>query len=100
MTAELLDVAADDELLHPAYWLVLALSWPGGNAAEALLAVAPGMIPREPAEVAPRRPPHPERHGRGRVAARWKTPDRSSVCRLYQLPPADTRGSSLVYFNL
>jgi hypothetical protein len=51
MTAELLDVAADDELLHPAYWLVLALSWPGGNAAEALLAVAPGMIPREPAEV-------------------------------------------------
>ena len=51
MTAELLDVAADDELLHPGYWLVLALPWPGGDVAEALLAVAPGTIPREPAEV-------------------------------------------------
>lgn len=39
---------ADDELLHPAYWLVIALPWPGGDVAEGVLAIAPGMIPREP----------------------------------------------------
>jgi hypothetical protein len=48
MQAETLrDAAADQELLHPAYWLVLALPWPGGDTAEGVLAVAPGMIPRE-----------------------------------------------------
>jgi hypothetical protein len=36
------------ELLHPPYWLVLALPWPGGDFAEGVLAIAPGMIPREP----------------------------------------------------
>ena len=39
--------AADDELLHPAYWLVYGLEWPGGGMAEAAIAVAPGMIPRD-----------------------------------------------------
>jgi hypothetical protein len=51
MQAELRDEIADDELLHPAYWLVLALPWPGGNVTEAVLAIAPGMIPREPGDV-------------------------------------------------
>ena len=51
MTAEQLEVAADDDLLHPGYWLVFALPWPGGDMAEGALAVAPPMIPREPAEV-------------------------------------------------
>ena len=41
------DTVADEELLHPAYWLVLALPWPGGGTAEGVLAVAPPMIPRE-----------------------------------------------------
>jgi hypothetical protein len=40
-----------DELLHPAYWLVLALPWPGGDFAEGVLAIAPSMIPREPRDV-------------------------------------------------
>jgi hypothetical protein len=51
MRAELRDEIADNELLHPAYWLVLALPWPGGSVAEAVLAIAPGMIPREPGDV-------------------------------------------------
>ncbi len=44
------DAAAPEELLNPAYWLVFGLEWPGagdGGMAEAALAVAPGMIPRE-----------------------------------------------------
>lgn len=41
------DAAADQELLHPAYWLVFGLPWPGGDMAEGVLAVAPGMISRE-----------------------------------------------------
>ncbi len=45
------DETADDELLHPAYWLVIALPWPGGDVAEGVLAIAPGMIPREPRDV-------------------------------------------------
>jgi hypothetical protein len=39
--------ADDDELLYPAYWLVHGLEWPGGSVAEAAIAVAPGMIPRD-----------------------------------------------------
>ena len=40
--------AAVDELLHPAYWLVSGLEWQGdGELAEAAIAVAPGMIPRD-----------------------------------------------------
>ena len=39
---------APGELLRPAYWLVHGLPWPeGGSMAEAALAIAPGMIPRE-----------------------------------------------------
>jgi len=39
---------AADELLHPAYWLVHGLPWHGdGSLAEAAVATAPGMIPRE-----------------------------------------------------
>jgi hypothetical protein len=38
---------ANDELLHPAYWLVHSLDWPGGDLAEAAVAVAPSMIPRD-----------------------------------------------------
>jgi hypothetical protein len=42
------DATADDELLHPSYWLVHGLEWPGnGDLAEAALAIAPGMIPRD-----------------------------------------------------
>jgi len=42
------DGAVADELLHPAYWLVHALEWPGDSAmAEAAIAIAPGMIPRD-----------------------------------------------------
>jgi len=52
MEAELLPTeTTDDELLHPAYWLVLALPWPGDDVAEGVLAIAPGMIPREPRDV-------------------------------------------------
>jgi hypothetical protein len=48
MLAEMLrDGTADGELLYPAYWLVFALPWPGGNVAEGVLAVAPGMISRD-----------------------------------------------------
>jgi hypothetical protein len=40
--------AAFDELLHPAYWLVMGLEWQGDGAmAEAAVAVAPGIIPRD-----------------------------------------------------
>jgi hypothetical protein len=36
------------ELLNPEYWLVFGLVWPGdGGMAEAAVAFAPGMIPRE-----------------------------------------------------
>ena len=39
---------AADELLHPAYWLVHGLPWQSdGGMAEAAVAIAPGMIPRE-----------------------------------------------------
>ena len=39
---------AADELLHPAYWLVHGLPWQrDGGMAEAAVATAPGMIPRE-----------------------------------------------------
>ncbi len=39
---------AVDELLNPAHWLVVGLEWQGdGGMAEAAVAVAPGMIPRE-----------------------------------------------------
>lgn len=42
------DTGAANELLHPAYWLVHGLEWPGGSGmAEAAMAVAPGMIPRD-----------------------------------------------------
>ena len=42
------DTLAADELLHPAYWLVHGLPWNGeGSLAEAALAIAPTMIPRE-----------------------------------------------------
>jgi hypothetical protein len=42
------DTRADDELLHPAYWLVHGLQWHGdGGMAEAAVAIAPQMIPRE-----------------------------------------------------
>jgi hypothetical protein len=37
-----------DELLHPSYWLVSGLDWHGGGAmAEAAVAIAPAMIPRD-----------------------------------------------------
>lgn len=40
--------AANEELLYPEYWLVSALEWQGdGPAAEAAVAVAPGLIPRD-----------------------------------------------------
>lgn len=41
------------ELMHPAYWLVFGLEWPGGSGgaddavAEAAVAVAPALIPRD-----------------------------------------------------
>jgi hypothetical protein len=46
------DADAAGELANPAYWLVFGLRWPadsvvGGGEAEAAIAVAPGMIPRE-----------------------------------------------------
>jgi hypothetical protein len=42
------DTGAADELLHPAYWLVHGLEWPGTSGmAEAAIAIAPGMVPRE-----------------------------------------------------
>jgi hypothetical protein len=42
------DTSAADELLHPAYWLVHGLPCNGdGSLAEAALAIAPAMIPRE-----------------------------------------------------
>jgi hypothetical protein len=42
------DTRANDELLHPAYWLVHGLEWQGNSdLAEAALAIAPGMIPRD-----------------------------------------------------
>jgi hypothetical protein len=42
------DIRAADELLHPSYWLVHGLPWPGGGGlAEAALAIAPGMIARD-----------------------------------------------------
>ena len=42
------DTGAADELLHPAYWLVHGLEWPGDSGmAEAAIAIAPGMIPRD-----------------------------------------------------
>jgi hypothetical protein len=48
MTAELVQrVVTDEDLLRPEYWLVLALPWPVGDTAEAVLAVAPRLIPRQ-----------------------------------------------------
>ena len=48
MQAELREnPGADDELLHPPYWLVHALDWPGGERAEAAVACAPSTIPRD-----------------------------------------------------
>lgn len=42
------DTRADAELLHPAYWLVHGLPWQGDSElAEAAVAMAPGVIPRE-----------------------------------------------------
>jgi hypothetical protein len=42
------DTRAADELLHPAYWLVCGLPWHGdGGMAEAAVAIAPEIIPRE-----------------------------------------------------
>ncbi len=42
------DTRADDELLHPSYWLVHGLRWQGDrDVAEAAVAIAPGMIARE-----------------------------------------------------
>jgi hypothetical protein len=38
---------ADDELLHPAYWLVHSVDWPGGDLVEAAVAFAPSIIPRD-----------------------------------------------------
>ena len=35
------------DLLWPSYWLVSALEWQGDGVAEAAMAVAPGMIPRD-----------------------------------------------------
>jgi hypothetical protein len=41
-------VTSNDELLCPSYWLVSGLDWKGdGPTAEAALAIAPGMIPRQ-----------------------------------------------------
>ena len=41
------DTSAANELLHPAYWLVHGLPWPGdSDMGEAALASAPAMIPR------------------------------------------------------
>jgi hypothetical protein len=34
------------ELIHPPYWLVSALPWPGGDLAEGAIAFSPSMIPR------------------------------------------------------
>jgi len=43
------DARATGELLHPSYWLVYGLPWQtDGDLAEAAVAIAPGMIPREP----------------------------------------------------
>jgi len=39
------DAATD--LLWPSYWLVSGLEWQGDGVAEAAMAVAPGMIPRD-----------------------------------------------------
>jgi len=49
MSAKMLAVAAaTDELLYPEYWLVSGLEWHGdGPTAEAAVAVAPGIIPRD-----------------------------------------------------
>jgi hypothetical protein len=42
------DTSAAGELLHPAYWLVHGLPWPGDiDMAEAAMAIAPAMIPRK-----------------------------------------------------
>ena len=42
------DTRADDELLHPSYWLVHGLRWQGDrDVAEAAVAIAPGIIARE-----------------------------------------------------
>lgn len=42
------DASATGELLHPAYWLVHGLPWQGhSDMAEAALATAPPIIPRE-----------------------------------------------------
>jgi hypothetical protein len=44
------DTRRADDLLQPAYWLVHGLPWHGdgdGEMAEAAMAIAPGMIPRE-----------------------------------------------------
>ena len=48
-TAEDLPDTTDDlnQLLHPPYWFVHALPWPGGHIAEAAIAYAPITIPRE-----------------------------------------------------
>lgn len=40
--------AVPDALLRPAYWLVSGLEWPAGQEiAEAAVALAPGLIPRD-----------------------------------------------------
>jgi hypothetical protein len=42
------DTRAADDLMHPAYWLVHGLPWHGdGGMAEAAMAIAPEMIPRQ-----------------------------------------------------
>ncbi|MGH3304996.1 MAG: hypothetical protein ACRDOK_25670 [Streptosporangiaceae bacterium] len=46
MAVRTLPVAAvTDDMLHPTYWLVSGLAWQGPTA-EAAMAVAPGLIPR------------------------------------------------------
>ena len=41
------DVNDVDWLLHPPYWFIHALPWPGGQLAEGAIAFAPTMIPRD-----------------------------------------------------
>jgi hypothetical protein len=48
MRTEVTAAVAIDELLNPAYWLVIGLEWQDGEAmAEAAVAFAPGTIPRD-----------------------------------------------------
>jgi hypothetical protein len=41
------DPEGAEELLRPGFWLAWGLDWPGGSTAEAVIAVAPSLIPRD-----------------------------------------------------